>query len=45
MPCKRASFSIEALLENLKGVRLLALFREMNSKSEYSTWSRRLFRF
>jgi len=28
MPCKRASLSIEALLGNLEGVRLLGLLRE-----------------
>jgi hypothetical protein len=43
--CKRASLSVGALLGNLKGVGLLGLLREMNSISEYLSWTWRLFRF
>jgi len=45
MSCKRASLSIRVLLGNLNGVRLPGLLREINSISEYISWTRRLFRF
>jgi len=35
MPCRQASLSIGALLENLEGIHLLGLLREMKSISEY----------
>jgi len=39
MPCKQASLSIRALLGNLERVRLPGLLREMNSISEYLSWT------
>jgi len=45
-PCKRATLSIEALLGNLEGVRLLSLLREKENVYMGSfSWTQRTLKF
>jgi len=45
MPCKQASLSTGALLENQKGVHLLGLLREMKNIFGFFSWTQSSLRF